>query len=116
MSSRNPDQYLDSEDISLLVEILKAAGYSEAKEKDERGEKLAAARFLTDAIQRGVLTKAQLTAALRKRGDAPGGQNQTPAQTKTEAINRWENEGGAIARSPFEHSSKPDMARTPLSS
>ncbi|MCY1745262.1 hypothetical protein [Ensifer sp. SL37] len=116
MSSRNPDQYLDSEDISLLVEILKAAGHSEATAKDKSGGRLAAARFLTDAIQRGVLTKAQQTAARRKRGDAPCGQNQTPAETKTGAINRWENEGGAIARSPFEHSSKPDMACTPLHS
>lgn len=116
MSSKDPGQYLDSEDISLLVEILKAAGSSEATAKDDPAGKLAAARILTDAIQRGVLTKAQLTAAPRKRGDAPDGQNQTPAQTKTDAINRWENEGGAIARLPFEHSSKPDMARTPHSS
>ncbi|AFL55147.1 hypothetical protein USDA257_p04320 (plasmid) [Sinorhizobium fredii USDA 257] len=64
------------------------------------GPKLAAARFLNDAIQRSVLTRAQLTAALRKRGDAPGGQNQTSAQTKMQNINRWENEGGAIARQP----------------
>ncbi|QRY66366.1 hypothetical protein JVX98_03855 (plasmid) [Ensifer sp. PDNC004] len=27
---------------------------------------------------------------------------QTPAQNKTEAINRWENEGGALARLPHE--------------
>lgn len=89
MSSKDPDLDIDAEDIILLVEILKAAGYLEAKERDERAEKLALARFLTAAIQRGELTKAQLTAFLGKSG-APGGQNQIAAQTKTEAINRWE--------------------------
>ena len=87
MSSKDPDLDIDAEDISLLVEILKAAGYLEAKERDERAEKLALARFLTAAIQRGELTKAQLTAFLGKSG-APSGQNQIAAQTKTEAINR----------------------------
>ncbi|MCY1745062.1 hypothetical protein [Ensifer sp. SL37] len=108
MSSKDPDLDIDAEDISLLVEILKAAGYLEAKERDERAEK-----FLTAAIQRGELTKAQLTAFLGKRG-APGGKNQTAAQTKTEAINRWENEGGAIARSPFELPPSP-VRRAPAS-
>jgi hypothetical protein len=113
LSSKDPDLDIDAEDISLLVEILKAAGYLEAKERDERAEKLALARFLTAAIQRGELTKAQLTAFLGKSG-APGGQNQIAAQTKTEAINRWENEGGAIARSPFELPPTP-VRRAPAS-
>jgi len=91
LSSKDPDLDIDAEDISLLVEILKAAGYLEAKERDERAEKLALARFLTAAIQRGELTKAQLTAFLGKSG-APGGQNQIAASksgsTRTRFIHR----------------------------
>lgn len=80
----------------IFADILRGLGLSRKSEAAE-----AIAIRIINCYQGGVRESGALkqmigfykSAALR----------QTPAQTKTEAINRWENEGGALARLPHEH-------------
>lgn len=96
MSSSYPDHYLDSDDLSLLVEVLTAAGFYGTTAQADPSGRLAAARFLITALENGLDSREMLAAALIERGDASSGEHQTPAQTKAEAIDRWDDEGGAV--------------------
>ncbi len=97
MSSSNPEHYLDSDDLSLLVEVLTAAGFYGTTATADPGGRLAATRFLMTALESGIDTHATLEAALIERGNASKGEHQTPAQTRAEAIGRWDDEGGAAS-------------------
>lgn len=97
MSSNHPEHYLDSDDLSLLVEVLKTAGFYGTTANADPVGRLAAARFLMTALENGIATREMLTAALVERGKASGGEHQTPQQTKADAIDRWDDEGGAVS-------------------
>ncbi|CAN7750941.1 hypothetical protein C6558_27295 [Ensifer sp. NM-2] len=97
MSSSHPEHYLDADDLSLLVEVLTAAGFYGTTAKADPSGRLAATRFLMTALENGINSRERLTAALVERGDASSGEHQTPQQTKAEAIDRWDDEGGAIS-------------------
>ncbi|OMQ33901.1 hypothetical protein [Ensifer sp. 1H6] len=97
MSSSHPEHYLDTDDLSLLVEVLAAAGFYGTTATVDPSGRLAAARFLLTALENGVSTNAMLAAALVERGDASSGEHRTPQQTKAEAIDRWDDEGGAVS-------------------
>lgn len=97
MSSSHPEHYLDSDDLSLLVEVLTAAGFYGATAMADPSARLVATRFLMTALENGIDSREMLAAALVERGNASSGEHQTPAQTKAEAIDRWDDEGGAIS-------------------
>lgn len=97
MSSTYPEHYLDADDLSLLVEVLTAAGFYGTTAKADPSGRLAATRFLMTALENGIDSREMLAAALVERGDASSGEHQTPQQTKAEAIDRWDDEGGAIS-------------------
>jgi len=97
VSSSNPEHYLDSDDLSLLVEVLTVAGFYGTTATADPAGRLAAARFLMTALESGIDTSATLAAALVERADASNGEHQTPAQLKAEAIDRWDDEGGAVS-------------------
>ena len=97
MSSSHPEHYLDADDLSLLVEVLTAAGFYGTTAKADPSGRLAATRFLMTALENGINSRERLTAALVERGDASSGEHQTPQQTKAEAIDRWDDEGGAVS-------------------
>lgn len=97
MSSTHPEHYLDADDLSLLVEVLTAAGFYGTTAKADPSGRLAATRFLMTALENGIDSREMLAAALVERGDASSGEHQTPQQTKAEAIDRWDDEGGAIS-------------------
>ncbi|KOF12847.1 hypothetical protein AC244_33090 [Ensifer adhaerens] len=97
MSSTHPEHYLDADDLSLLVEVLTAAGFYGTTAKADPSGRLAATRFLMTALENGIDSREMLAAALVERGNASSGEHQTPQQTKAEAIDRWDDEGGAIS-------------------
>lgn len=97
MSSTHPEHYLDADDLSLLVEVLTAAGFYGTTAKADPSGRLAATRFLMTALENGIDSREMLAAALVERGDASSGEHQTPQRTKAEAIDRWDDEGGAIS-------------------
>lgn len=97
MSSTHPEHYLDADDLSLLVEVLTAAGFYGTTAKADPSGRLAATRFLMTALENGIDSREMLAAALVERGDASSGEHLTPQQTKAEAIDRWDDEGGAIS-------------------
>ncbi|WP_457583501.1 hypothetical protein [Ensifer canadensis] len=97
MSSSNPKHYLDADDLNLLVEVLTDAGFYGTTAKADPSGRLDATRFLMTALENGINSREMLTAALVARGDASSGEHLTPAQTKAEAIDRWDDEGGAVS-------------------
>ncbi|MGF6175148.1 hypothetical protein [Ensifer sp. 4252] len=97
MSSSHPEHYLDADDLTLLVEVLTAAGFYGTTAKADPSGRIAAARFLLTALENGINTNEMLATALVERGDASSGEHQTPQQTKAEAIDRWDDEGGAVS-------------------
>ncbi|OOG67591.1 hypothetical protein B0E45_23395 [Sinorhizobium sp. A49] len=104
MSSSHPEHYLDNDDLTLLVEVLTAAGFYGTTANADPSARLVATRFLMAALENGIDSREMLAAALVERGNASSGEHQTPAQTKAEAIDRWDDEGGAsssvTAKSP----------------
>lgn len=70
MSSSNPEHCLHSDDLSLLVEVLAAAGYYGTTATADPGGRLAATRFLIAALESGVDSHATPEAALAKPGTA----------------------------------------------
>ncbi len=97
MSSSHPEHYLDSDDLNLLVEVLTTAGFYGTTANADLDGRLAAARFLMTALENGIATRDMLAAALVERGNASAGEHHTPQQTKAEAIDRWDDEGGAAS-------------------
>ncbi|OKP77039.1 hypothetical protein BTE77_15035 [Ensifer adhaerens] len=71
MSSSNPEHCLHSDDLSLLVEVLAAAGYYGTTATADPGGRLAATRFLIAALESGVDSHATPEAALAEPGTAP---------------------------------------------
>lgn len=100
MSSIHPKYYLDADDLNLLVEVLTAAGFYGTTAKADPSGRNAATRFLMAALENGINSREMLAAALIERGSASNGEHQTPAQTKAEAIDRWDDEGGAVSSVP----------------
>jgi hypothetical protein len=96
VSSANRHEFLTSHDLQMLERILKQAGFrgTEATvDPDKMGQ---AARFLIDLFQDGTNSEDELSAALEKRGFERGsGEHMTPKQEKSEAIDRWADEGGS---------------------
>ncbi|MHA4730760.1 hypothetical protein [Ensifer adhaerens] len=70
MSSSNPEHCLHSDDLSLLVEVLAAAGYYGTTTTADPGGRLAATRFLIAALESGVDSHATPEAALAEPGTA----------------------------------------------
>ena len=60
--SGDRQQYLTSDDMTMIAQVLKRAGLN--REQVPHGDLRNAAKFLTDAFQAGLVSEAELTQAL----------------------------------------------------
>ncbi|MBL0375492.1 hypothetical protein JJB09_26140 [Rhizobium sp. KVB221] len=96
MSSDNRHEFLTSTDLQMLERVLKRAGFRGTEATVDPNKMGKAARFLIDHFRNGNDSEDSLTDVLEKRGFETGsGKHRTPKQEKSEAIDRWVDEGGS---------------------
>lgn len=95
MSSSNIRHHLTSSDLTMLEGVLRKAGFSGTEASVDPDALSDAGRFLIDLFGDGNDSEQDLLAALEHRGMHTGsGRNMTPTQSRTEALDRWSDEGG----------------------
>jgi hypothetical protein len=101
MSSQT--QPIEFSSLDMINRVLARAGYrGTAAEVDARST-TEAATYLLDKFHEGASSEDELTALLDRRGLSSVEADATPAQVKAEALDRWQDEGGA--QSPYDQPS-----------
>lgn len=93
MSSQT--QLIELSSLAMINRVLARAGYrGTVAEVDERNTS-EAATYLLEKFHAGVSSEDELAALLDRRGLSSVEADATPAQVKAEALDRWQDEGGA---------------------
>lgn len=93
MSSQT--QPIELSSLAMINRVLARAGYrGTAAEVDARST-TEAATYLLEKFHEGASSEDELAALLDRRGLSSVESDATPAQVKAEALDRWQDEGGA---------------------
>ncbi|WP_349433320.1 hypothetical protein [Pararhizobium sp. A13] len=94
MSSSNLQQYIDPSGLAVLRGVLDEVGFAGTEANADIESKEAAPRFILKEFHKGNSTRELLISAIKRRGESSHGELQTPQQSKNQAVDRWDNEGG----------------------
>jgi len=100
MSSQQ--QPIEFSNLTMINRVLTRAGYRGTSAEVNPTETSAAATYLLEKFHEGARSEEDLVALLDNRGRSTSPADDTPAQVKAEALDRWQDEGGA--QLPDDHS------------
>lgn len=87
--------------LTMINRVLTRAGYRGTSAEVDAKDTSEAATYLLEKFHEGASSEDELAALLDKRGRSPNPSDDTPAQVKAEALDRWQDEGGG--QSPAVH-------------
>lgn len=90
----SPDHAIQFSDFSMINRVLVRAGYRGTVAEVDISATSDAAAFLLEKFGNGVTSEDDLVALLNRRGRGPEQGDDTPAQIRSQALDRWEDEGG----------------------
>lgn len=93
MSSQT--QPIELASLSMINRVLARAGYRGTPAEVDARSTTEAATYLLEKFHAGVSSEDELVALLDKRGRSSVESDDTPTQVKAEALDRWQDEGGA---------------------
>jgi hypothetical protein len=91
-SQQQPIQFSS---LSMINRVLARAGYRGTSAEVDANDTSAAAAYLLEKFHEGASSEEELATLLDKRGRSANPADETPAQVKAEALDRWQDEGGA---------------------
>lgn len=92
-------QPIEFADLAMINRVLAQAGYRGTAAEVDTSATSNAAIYLLEQFRGGVIAEEDLAASLDKRGRSLDPADDTPAQVKAEALDRWQDEGGAQSNS-----------------
>lgn len=93
MSSQTQPMQFTS--LTMINRVLARAGYRGTAAEVDANDTSEAATYLLEKFHEGVSSEEELTALLDRRGRSPVPSDDTPSQVKADALDRWQDEGGA---------------------
>ena len=93
MSSQQ--QPIEFSSLTMINRILTRAGYRGTQAEVDVDDTSEAAIYLLEKLREGVSSEDELAALLDRRGRSPVPSDDTPSQVKADALDRWQDEGGA---------------------
>jgi hypothetical protein len=91
----SPQQPIQVSNLTMINRVLTRAGYRGTAAEVDACDTSEAATYLLEKFHEGVTSENDLAALLDKRGRGPIPSDDTPAQVKADALDRWQDEGGA---------------------
>lgn len=93
MSSQT--QPIEFSSLTMINRVLARAGYRGTAAEVDAGDTSEAATYLLEKFHEGASSEEELAALLDKRGRSAVESDDTPKQVKADALDRWQDEGGA---------------------
>jgi hypothetical protein len=93
-SQKQPIQFSS---LTMINRVLTRAGYRGTSAEVDAKDTSEAATYLLEKFHEGASSEDELVTLLDKRGRSPNPSDDTPAQVKAEALDRWQDEGGALS-------------------
>lgn len=90
----SPDHAIQFSDFAMINRVLVRAGYRGTLAEVDIGATSDAATFLLEKLGNGVTSEDDLAALLNRRGRSLEQADDTPVQIRSQALDRWEDEGG----------------------
>lgn len=91
----SPCEAIHLSDFAMINQVLENAGYRGSPADVDSEALSGAATFLLEKFRQGITSEEELMALLDQRGRGPSDADDTPVQIKTQALDRWQDEGGS---------------------
>lgn len=88
-------QPIEFSSLNMINRVLARAGYRGTAAEVDAKDTSKAAIYLLEKFHEGASSEDELAALLDMRGRSPDPSDDTPAQVKADALDRWQDEGGA---------------------